>query len=76
MGLREDQIAQAKAMTTPDGQRMFTDEQIDAHIKQLDLQQTFSRTVLDPNQPEPPSQIMRSMAQGLTLTQQTKLKLF
>jgi hypothetical protein len=67
MGLREDQIAQAKAMTTPDGQRMFTDEQIDAHIKQLDLQKTFSRSVLDPNQPEPPSQIMRSMAQGLTL---------
>ena len=66
MGLREDQIAQAKAMTTSDGKRMFTDEQIDAHIKQLDLQQTFSRTVLDPNQPEPPSQIMRSMAQGLT----------
>jgi hypothetical protein len=54
-------------MTTPDGQRMFTDEQIDAHIKQLDLQKTFSRSVLDPNQPEPPSQIMRSMAQGLTL---------
>jgi hypothetical protein len=67
MGLREDQIAQAKAMTTPNGQRMFTDEQIDAHIKQLDLQKTFSRSVLDPNQPEPPSQIMRSMAQGLTL---------
>ena len=66
MGLREDQIAQAKAMTTSDGQRMFTDEQIDAHIKQLDLQRTFSRSVLDPNQPEPPSQIMRSMAQGLT----------
>jgi hypothetical protein len=66
MGLREDQIAQAKAMTTPDGQRMFSDEQIDAHIKQLDLQKTFSRSVLDPNQPEPPSQIMRSVAQGLT----------
>ena len=67
MGLREDQIAQAKAMTTPNGERMFTDEQIDAHIKQLDLQKTFSRSVLDPNQPEPPSQIMRSMAQGLSL---------
>jgi hypothetical protein len=66
MGLREDQIAQAKAMTTADGQRMFSDAQIDAHIKQLDLQKTFSRSVLDPNQPEPPSQIMRSMAQGLT----------
>lgn len=67
MGLREDQIAQAKAMTTPNGERMFTDEQIDAHIKQLDLQKTFSRSVLDPNQPEPPSQIIRSMAQGLSL---------
>jgi len=67
MGLREDQIAQAKAMKTPDGQRMFTDEQIDAHVKQLDLQKTFSRSVLDPNQPEPPSQILRAMAQGLTL---------
>ena len=67
MGLREDQIAQAKAMKTPDGKRMFTDEQIDAHVKQLDLQRTFSRSVLDPNQPEPPSQILRSMAQGLTL---------
>ena len=67
MGLREDQITQAKAMTTPNGERMFTDEQIDAHIKQLDLQKTFSRSVLDPNQPEPPSQIIRSMAQGLSL---------
>lgn len=67
MGLREDQIAQAKAMKTPDGKRMFSDEQIDAHVKQLDLQKTFSRSVLDPNQPEPPSQILRSMAQGLTL---------
>ena len=66
MGLREDQIAQAKAMTTPNGERMFTDEQIDAHIKQLDLQKTFSRSVLDPNQPEPPSQIMRSMATKLS----------
>ena len=66
MGLREDQIAQAKAMKSPDGKRMFTDEQIEAHVKSLDLQQTFSRSVLDPNQPEPPSQILRSMAQGLT----------
>lgn len=66
MGLREDQIAQAKAMKTPDGKRMFTDEQIDAHVQSLDLQKTFSRSVLDPNQPEPPSQILRSMAQGLT----------
>ena len=76
MGLREDQIAQAKAMTTPDGQRMFTDEQINAHIKQLDLQQTFSRTVLDPNQAEPPSQIMRSMAQGLTLNTADEIEAF
>jgi len=76
MGLREDQIAQAKAMTTPDGQRMFSDEQIDAHIKQLDLQKTFSRTVLDPNQPEPPSQIMRSMAQGLTLNTADEIEAF
>ena len=66
MGLREDQIAQAKAMKSPDGKRMFTDEQIEAHVKSLDLQQTFSRSVLDPNQPDPPSQILRSMAQGLT----------
>lgn len=66
MGLREDQIAQAKAMKTPDGKRMFTDEQIEAHVKSLDLQQTFSRSVLDPNQPNPPSQILRQMAQGLT----------
>jgi len=76
MGLREDQIAQAKAMTTPDGKRMFSDEQIDAHIKQLDLQKTFSRTVLDPNQPEPPSQIMRSMAQGLTLNTADEIEAF
>ena len=67
MGLREDQIAQAKAMKTPDGERMFTDEQIEAHIKSLDLQQTFSRSVLDPNQPDPPSQILRQMAQGVSL---------
>ena len=67
MGLREDQIAQAKAMKTPDGKRMFSDEQIDAHVKQLDLEKTFSRSVLDPNQAEPSSQILRSMAQGLTL---------
>jgi len=67
MGLREDQIAQAKAMKTPDGERMFTDEQIEAHVKSLDLQKTFSRSVLDPNQPDPPSQILRQMAQGLTL---------
>jgi hypothetical protein len=66
MGLREDQIEQAKAMKSPDGKRMFTDEQIEAHVKSLDLQQTFSRSVLDPNQPDPPSQILRSMAQGLT----------
>jgi len=66
MGLREDQIAQAKAMKTPDGERMFTDEQIEAHVKSLDLQQTFSRSVLDPNQPNPPSQILRKMAQSLT----------
>ena len=66
MGLREDQIAQAKAMKTPDGARMFSDEQIEAHVKSLDLQKTFSHSVLDHNQPEPPSQILRSMAQGLT----------
>jgi hypothetical protein len=76
MGLREDQIAQAKAMKTPDGQRMFTDEQIDAHIKKLDLQQTFSRSVLDPNQPEPPSQIMRSMAQGLTFNSADEIEAY
>jgi len=67
MGLREDQIAQAKAMKTPDGERMFTDEQIEAHVKSLDLQKTFSRSVLDPNQPDPPSQILRAMAQGVSL---------
>lgn len=67
MGLREDQIAQAKAMKTPDGKRMFSDEQIEAHVKQLDLQNTFSRSVLFPDQPEPPSQIIRSSLQGLTL---------
>ena len=66
MGLREDQINQAKAMKTPDGERMFTDEQIEAHVKSLDLQKTFSHSVLDPNQPDPPSQILRAMAQGLT----------
>ena len=35
MGLREDQIAQAKAMTTPNGERMFTDEQIEALLEGL-----------------------------------------
>lgn len=67
MGLREDQIAKAKAMKTPDGKRMYSDEQIDAHVRQLDLEQTFSRTVLDPNQPEPPSQLLRQAAQGISL---------
>ena len=67
MGLREDQIAKAKAMKTPDGSRMFTDAQIDAHVKQLDLEQTFSRSVLDPNQADPPSQLLRKAAQGISL---------
>jgi hypothetical protein len=67
MGLREDQIAQAKAMKTPDGERMFTDAQIEDHVKQLDLARTFSRSVMATDQPQPPSQILRSMAQGLTL---------
>ena len=65
MGLREDQIAQAKAMKTPDGKRMFSDEQIDAHIKQLDLQKTFSPTVMGQQQ-EPETQKLRSALQGTT----------
>jgi len=65
MGLRVDQIAQAKAMKTPDGKRMFSDEQIDAHIKQLDLQKTFSPTVMGQQQ-EPETQKLRSALQGTT----------
>jgi len=65
MGQREDQIAQAKAMKTPDGKRMFSDEQIDAHIKQLDLQKTFSPTVMGQQQ-EPETQKLRSALQGTT----------
>jgi len=65
MGLREDQIAQARAMKTPDGKRMFSDEQIDAHIKQLDLQKTFSPTVMGQQQ-EPETQKLRSALQGTT----------
>ena len=65
MGLREDQIAQAKAMKTPDGKRMFSDEQIDAHIKQLDLQKTFSPTAMGQQQ-EPETQKLRSALQGTT----------
>ena len=65
MGLREEQIAQAKAMKTPDGKRMFSDEQIDAHIKQLDLQKTFSPTVMGQQQ-EPETQKLRSALQGTT----------
>ena len=65
MGLREDQIAQAKAMKTPDGKRMFSDEQIDAHIKQLDLQKTFSPTIMGEQQ-EPETQKLRSALQGTT----------
>lgn len=60
MGLREDQIAKAKAQG-------YTDEEISDHIKKLDLQQTFSRSVLDPNQEDPPSQLLRKAAQGITL---------
>jgi len=67
MGLREDQIAEARATKTPDGKRIYSDEQIDAYVRQLDLQQTFSRSVLDPNQPEPPSQLLRQAAQGISL---------
>ena len=65
MGLREDQIARAKAMQTPDGKRMFSDEQIDAHIKQLDLQKTFSPTIMGEQQ-EPETQKLRSALQGTT----------
>jgi hypothetical protein len=65
MGLREDQIAQAKAMKTPDGKRMFSDEQIAAHIKQLDLQKTFSPTIMGQQQ-EPETQKLRSALQGTT----------
>jgi hypothetical protein len=65
MGLREDQIAQARSMKKPNGERMFSDEQIDAHIKQLDLQKTFSPTVMGQQQ-EPETQKLRSALQGTT----------
>ncbi|NCX04909.1 MAG: hypothetical protein EBW68_03910, partial [Actinobacteria bacterium] len=67
MATRAEQIQQAQSMLKPDGSRMFTDEEIAQHLKTVDLEQTFSRSVLDPNQPEPPSQLLRQAAQGLTL---------
>lgn len=67
METRAEQIQQAQSMLNPDSSRMFTDEQITDHLKKVDLEQTFSRTVLNPNQAEPPSQLLRQAAQGLTL---------
>ena len=67
MATRAEQIQQAQSMLKPDGSRMFTDEEIAQHLKTVDLEQTFSRSVLDPNQPEPPSQLLRQIAQGISL---------
>lgn len=67
MATRTEQVQQARSMLKPDGSRMFTDEEIAQHLQRVDLEQTFSRTVLDPNQAEPPSQLLRQVAQGLTL---------
>lgn len=67
MATRAEQIQQAQSMLKPDGSRMFTDEEIAQHLKTVDLEQQYSRSVLDPNQPEPPSQLLRQGAQGVTL---------
>ena len=60
MATRAEEIQRAKALG-------YTDEEISAHIKKVDLEQTFSRSVLDPNQADPPSQLLRKAAQGISL---------
>jgi len=44
----------------------YYDDEINSFLRQQNLATSYSKTVLSPNQPEPPTQFIRSALQGLT----------